>query len=257
MSVDDPVPESIRKVGAMRIFRRTFFTTAAMHVTAAVRAAGPGAGRGVSRFRTTPRVVCGLPDHDYVHGGARGPALGVSLPALLLPVRDAAQDGLLPSGRRAYYYQMDAAELRVDHCSISRVSLAVRDDGYWTLSLRADQNLGDGRIPPLIAVGRPSSSEAASPAPSRVLLPGATATGRFTEHIKRNLFIVKVRGYAAFAIGSALDAPPSRPVLFQLSPPPFWVQRRETIFPKFQDASPEAAEFVRSADRVEVELSYR
>ena len=202
------VPGSNRKVGAMRIFRRTFFATAAMQITAAARAAGIGSRRGISRFRTQPKVVCGLPpDRDYVHGGASGPALAVSTTALMLPVRDAADDGVLPSGQRAYYYQMSQAELRVDHCAISRVALVIRTDGFWKLSLRADQNRRDDRDPTLIAVGRPVVTETTALAPSRVILPGATATSRFSEHIKRNLFIVRVRGYAVYTTETSLDAP--------------------------------------------------
>jgi hypothetical protein len=242
----------------LRIFRRTFFATAAMQITAAARAVGIGSEPGASRFRTRPKVVCGLPPGiDYIHGGPNGPALAVSMTALLLPVRDAAADGVLPSGQRAYAYQMGQAELRVDHCAISRVALVIRTDGFWTLSLRADQNRPEDRDPPLIAVGRPVVTDATSLAPSRVILPGATATTRFTEHIKRNQFIVRVRGYAFAATGSSLDAPPARPVLFQLAPDPFWVQRREPRFEKFQDFDVEIAEYVRSVDRVEIELTYR
>ena len=248
------VPGSNRKVGAMRIFRRTFFATAAMQITAAARAAGIGSRRGISRFRTQPKVVCGLPpDRDYVHGGASGPALAVSTTALMLPVRnDAADDGVLPSGQRAYYYQMSQAELRVDHCAISRVALVIRTDGFWKLSLRADQNRRDDRDPTLIAVGRPVVTETTALAPSRVILPGATATSRFSEHIKRNLFIVRVRGYAVYTTETSLDAPPARPVLFDLAPESFWVQRQEPVFRTFQDVKGEIAEFARSVDRVEI-----
>jgi len=241
----------------MRIFRRTFFATAAMQITAAVRAAGIGSSPGHSRFRTRPKVVCGLPDHDYVHGGPNGPALAVSMTALLLPVRDAATDGVLPSGRTAYAYQMSQAELRVDHCAISRVALVIRTDGIWTLTLRADQNRLEDRDPPLIAVGRPVVTDATSPAPSRVILPGTTATTRFSEHIKRNQFIVRVRGYAFAVTETSFDAPPGRPVLFQLAPEPFWVQKQEPLFKKFQDCDLDVAEYARSVDRVEIELTYR
>lgn len=244
----------------MRIFRRTFFATAALQITAAARAAGIGSRRGASHFRSRPKLACGLPcDVDYVHGGANGPALAVSTTALMLPVHDAPDgaDGVLPSGQRAYYYQMSQAELRVDHCAISRVALVIRTDGLWTLSLRADQNRLEDRDPTLIAVGRPVATDATAPAPSRVILPGATATTRFSEHIKRNLFVVRVRGYPVYTAETSLDAPPARPVLFELAPESFWVQRREPVFRTFQGSRGEVAEFARSVDRVEVELTYR
>ena len=239
----------------MRIGRRTFIAAAVTALTTAVGAAG--SRQTVSRFRTRPKVVCELPDRDYVHGGPSQPALAVSMTAQLLRVPDVPAN-TLPSGHQMYYYQLKQNEVRVDHCSISRVALAIRDDGYWTLSLRADQNLGTAAEGPLVAVGRPTPPQTTTIPQVHHILPGSSPTTKFTAHIKRNLFIVRIRGYPAFRTEAAdAGGPPGRPALFELTPDPFWVQREVPYFPRFQGAEADIAEFYKTIDRVEVELSYR
>jgi hypothetical protein len=239
----------------MRIFRRTFVATVLGSLVSAVRAAG--IRKKHSKFRACANLTSDIPPRDYIHGKAYGPAVALSQTALLVLVPDATPPNTLPSGHRMYYYQLKQAELRVDHCSISRVALAIRDDGYWTLSFRADQNLGLAPDPPLIAVGRPLPSDVAPIARVPGILIGATPPTKFTEHIKRNLFMVRVRGYAAYLAEDDPDGTPGRPVLIDIPAEPFWVQRGVPIFPRFQGTKPEIAEFIRTIDRVEVELSYR
>jgi len=239
----------------MRIHRRTFVTASAM---ALVAAAGADGGRKrLSRFRTTPQVFCDVPERDYVHGGPSQPALAISQTALLVRVPGAVPADTLPSGHKMVYYQLKTNELRVEHCSVSRVSLAIRDDGYWTLSLRADQNARAADDTPLIAAGIPKPvANTTVPQPTPILR-GASPTTKFTVYIKRNLFTVTIRGYTGYLPEGPADGAPGRPVLFQLLPDPFWVQRGVPLFPKFQGTKVEIAEFFRTIDRVEVELSYR
>jgi len=239
----------------MRILRRTFVTAAAM---AFVTAAGAAAGRQrVSRFRTNPQLLCDVPARDYVHGGPTGPALAVSQPALLVRVPGVVPADTLPSSHKMVYYQLKTNEVRVDHCSISRVSLAIRNDGYWILSLRADQNPQTVSATPLVAAGTPTPTAHASVPKPGPALPGASATTKFTEYIKRNLFTIRVRGYTGYLNEGAADGAPGRPVLFELLPSPFWVQKQVPLFPKFEGKKAEIAEFYRSIDRVEIDLSYR
>jgi hypothetical protein len=223
-----------------------------------VTVVGTASGRQrVSRYRTKPQMFCDLPDRDYIHGGPSLPALAMSKTALLVLVPGAVPPDVLPSGRRMVYYQLKQNEVRVEHCSISRVALAIRDDGYWTLSLRADQNLQMFMKTPLVAAGQPMPvADTTVPRPSPIL-PGATPTTKFTDYIKRNLFIVKVRAYTGFLPDTAADGVPGRPVLFQVLPDPFWVQRGVPMFPKFEGQKPEIVAFFNTIDRVEVELSYR
>jgi hypothetical protein len=239
----------------MRILRRTFVTASAM---ALVAAAGADGGRKrLSRYRTTPQVFCDLPDRDYVHGGPSQPALAISQTALLVRVPGVVPADTLPSGHKMVFYQLKQNELRVEHCSISRVSLAIRDDGSWILSLRADQNSQTVAATPLVAVGTPKPTANTSVPKPGTIVPAASPMTKFTDHIKRNLFTVTVRGYTGILTQGALDGAPGRPVLFELLPSPFWVQKQVALFPRFEGTKAEIAEYFKSIDRVEVELSYR
>jgi len=138
------------------------------------------------------------------------------------------------------------------------VALAIRDDGYWILSLRADQNAQTVATTPLVAAGipKPAAANTSVPQPGSIL-PGSSPSTKFTEHIKRNLLTVRVRGYTGFLNDGAADGAPGRPVLFELLPSPFWVQKQVAVFPGFEGKKTEIAEFYRSIDRVEINLSYR
>jgi hypothetical protein len=239
----------------MEVLRRTFLTAAGMAIVAV---AGASDGRKkLSRFRTYPKLVCDVPDRAYVHGGPSQPALGISKIGILVPVADASPADTLPSGHKMYYYQLNQPQLSIDHCSISRVVLSIRDDGYWTLSLRADQNQRSIDDTPLVAVGIPKPPGNTSVPQPGPILPGASPTTKFTDHIKRNLFTIKVRGYAVYRLEEPADGALGRPVLFELLPDPFWVQRQVPDFRRFHGKKAEIAEFCRTIDRVEVELSYR
>jgi hypothetical protein len=155
------------------------------------------------------------------------------------------------------YFQLKQASLVVDHCSISRVALAIQGDGSWALSLRADQNPQFGVDIPLVAAGTPRPPRKAVVPQPRPILPGASPTTKHTVHIKRNLFTVTVRAYGAFSDEANLDASPGRPVLFELTPPPFWVQNGIPVFQEFRDKEELIRKYYDFVDRVEVELSYR
>jgi hypothetical protein len=239
----------------MRFSRRTFVTASAMALVAA--AGADGSRKRISRYRTIPQEFCGLPDRDYIHGGPSQPALAISKRAALVLVPGAVPADTLPNGRQIKFYQLKTNELRVEHCSISRISLAIQDDGYWTLSLRADQNPQTATNTPLVAAGTPKSVAKTTVPQPKPLIRGASPTTKFTDHIKRNLFTVSIRGYTGYLTEGPADAAPGRPVLFQLLPDPFWVQRAVPLFPKFEGMKAEIKDFYKTIDRIEVELSYR
>jgi hypothetical protein len=202
---------------------------------ALVASGAAGEHKPVRRFRTEPQLRCGLPDRDYIHGNQPALALAVSSPVVL--VRSPGPPAMpAPAGAIEYaYYQLAQASVTVDQCSISRVVLTVWDSGDWFLDFRADQNPGTPIRPPLI-------------------LPGSTSPTPYTAHIKRNLFMVRVRGF-----GSALDPDVSlgRPVLYDIAPEPFWVQRGVPMFPRLHGNDRRIKDAFWTTDRVEVELSYR
>jgi hypothetical protein len=250
----DPFCGPVREVTVMQMGRRSFVAAAVTALTTAVGAAGTR--QRSSRLRTIPQVDCNMPEHDYVHAARSQPGLALSQRAELVPVHNPVSPDTLPGGHKMFYYQLKQSEVSVEHCSISRVALAIRDDGYWTLSLRADQNAADETEPPLVAVGRPRPAVTTTVPGVHHILPGSSPTTKFTAHIKRNLFTVKVRGYAAFATEGTLDGSPGRPVLFELAPSPFWVQRQVPAFLKFQGKDPGVLDFFWTIDRVEVELTF-
>jgi hypothetical protein len=239
----------------MRFSRRTFVTASAMALVAA--AGADDSRRRRSRFRTTPQVFCDVPDRDYVHGGPSQPALAVSNTALLVLFPGAVPADTLPNGRQMKYYQLNTTVLAVDHCSISRVSLAIQDDGYWTLSLRADQNAQSAVNTPLVAAATPKPVANTSVPQPKPVLRGASPTTKVTDYIKRNLFTVAIRGYTGYLAQGPADGAPGRPVLFQLLPDAFWVQKGVPLFPKFEGIKGEIKDFYKTIDRLEVELSYR
>jgi hypothetical protein len=142
------------------------------------------------------------------------------------------------------YFQLATNLLANDHCSISRFSLILREDGVWWISLRADQN---PRPPDVI----PAAPAIATKSP----LPPVT---KQTLQIKRNEFIIAVHGYADYALKT--DTPllrVGRPLLFDLNPRPFWVQNGQQQEFRSDGVIPDFSGRFDAIDRVELEFSYR
>jgi hypothetical protein len=132
-------------------------------------------------------------------------------------------------------YQLYTPRLKIDQCEISQVALQLRDDGYWILSLRADQNR------------RPAEEEAAEYNPQL--------------YIKRNQFHVRLRCLGAFK--EAFEKEPGeaalavgRPVLATLEPCAFWVQNGQPRYVRTGDWNACVAENFEDIDRVEIEFFY-
>jgi len=185
-----------------------------------------------------PRIWSGLPIHDYQHGSRSPSKVAVSRSALLVRTIPPG----LPGERQIKLFQLEPPkELEIDHCAITRAALQLDREGYWTLSLRACQN-------------------AVMP-PDQVAAQGEEKKGRiekFTLHLKRNQFFVKLRAYAVFPEAVAdLDKSPGKPVMFTLGPESFWVERGEPLDFHRQYRSGEIAKYFDYIDRVELEFYYR
>jgi hypothetical protein len=140
-------------------------------------------------------------------------------------------------------YQLPVARLQADHCFLSRVGVALHDDGSYQLSFRADQNPRPGPDSPLVATD--FSEE-----------PRLT---RQTAQLKRNLFLVRVRGYTGSGGVSGERPGPDlgRPAVWELPVDPFWVQNGEP-YPGFVSGRSEMVRrYFEYIDRVEVEFTYR
>jgi hypothetical protein len=128
-------------------------------------------------------------------------------------------------------YQLDQPRLEIDHCSVSRVALQLHDNGSWVLSLRGDQN--------------PRQE-------------GEERTFQPRLHLKRNLFVVRIRGYGSFREApTAANMAVGKPELVDLEPVRFWVQNGEPRYLRVGGHDWRIREFFELIDRVELEFFYR
>jgi hypothetical protein len=189
-------------------------------------------------------VRCGLPERPYtrVPPPTSLPALAVSQVAVLLRRTDTPLADPNPAaalGERVAYFQLNQARIQLGHCSISRVAFTARSDGSWTLNLRADQN-------PIVIPGPPEPARDVG---------GSSSVVVATTYIKRNEFLVRVRGYSAFRTPDPdLDSSPGHPLMFDLFVQPFMVQRGVPEFLTFRGVDPALGHDFALLDRVEVEL---
>ena len=219
---------------------------------------------GVTKQHRRARTLGGIPDRDYQHRPVHPTAAAISLTKVLVEARTETgtittppwvvvpQDGppliVEPKQvveqtviqRHAFrYFQLAAPVIRIDHCEISQVVLAVGADGRWTLSLRADQNrqfnggFGDSMV-----------------------IDARTGRPKQTSHIKRNRFHVHLRCFANYSEPTLVPPPLGKPVVAQLRPEPFWVQRDKPYDLKVSDFNPTLAEYFDQLDRVEVVFTY-
>ena len=188
---------------------------------------------GWTRHCTRPRLETGIPIRDYQYRSRSASVMALSKTAIPLEREADARRGLQP--KEIQLFQWDRPSLQIDHCSISRVALQLHDDGSWVLSLRADQN----REPE--EPGTPEERES-----------------RFqTLHLKRNQFVVKLRCYGAYRLEEPrADETTGKPVLFELGPKRFWVQRAQPKDFWFRGNDDDVRRYFDLVDRVEIELFY-
>lgn len=204
---------------------------------------------------THPQLPGGIPVREYQYKRFSQPQRAVSAVGIL--VREpaavaaaAAATGNLPPSVlvmaaattdnpvKAYQF-VDRPRLIIDHCSVSQLSVLLYKSGGWTVSLRADQN--PVQLEPPLLEQRVTTAE-----PVR----------KFTAHLQRNQFVVRIQCYGGNApapVGTLLGPP----VMIPLEPRPFWVQKETPYW--FVDRGSEVGirEYFDSIDHVELEFSYR
>lgn len=147
---------------------------------------------------------------------------------------------VLPS--TAATFQLKDQVIRVDHCTLSEVSVTLYPDGKYVVGFRADQNplASDPRTPALTTAAR-----------------GLTAdTGIEPGQFRRNKFYVTVRGYAADPLGEG-RAGGSKAAVLDLPLDPFWVNRGESYRGLVDGTSEAVRRNYTLVDRVEVDFTYR
>lgn len=137
-------------------------------------------------------------------------------------------------------FQLFDQVLRVDHCSVSGVSVTFYPEGRFVIRFRADQN--------------PLSSDPLTPT-----LRAATnvATSNLDpSQFKRNKFHLTVRGHAADPAGEArLGA--TKAAILELPIEPFWVERGKPFNGFVEGTSESVRRNYKLIDRVELDFTYR
>jgi hypothetical protein len=203
--------------------------------------AGIVSAEGVRYYHVKPKQQCGIP-----------------------PLQIASNAANL--GRRVKEFQFIPTALQIDHCSISRIALFIEDNGHWRLSLQADQNPLVEESTALTTVLPSTTLNTGLPAPGKPALPTAPIRGlpavrlKHTTFLKRNLFVIRVRGLGDFAEPIAVPpAPPAlgKPVLLSLPSIEFWVQNGVQLPLVREGYHEDAITFFDLIDRAEIEFSYR
>jgi hypothetical protein len=208
-----------------------------------VFAIAAGGRAELPRHHARPRALPGVPNYDYRMTVNPPPTVtAMSLPKVAVEPPPGPRGLPRP---KTYAFQFAEARLQVDHCFLSRVAVALHEDGDYQISFRADQN------PQPQPVGVPGDIR--SP-----LRPGEVIeTTLQTSHLKRNLFVVKVRGYAAPQRDGKANLVPAAPALVELPVEPFWVQKGEPYTGNVCGNSWAVAKYFHLIERVEVEFTYR
>jgi hypothetical protein len=244
-------------------------------VVASAVSAGMLGADGARRYHVVPKQLCGIPPADYQPPQPKpvvAPVTGISTVGVVLaPPTKAAMSLAIPGATRqpsvrTKYFQFIPTTLVIDHCSISRIALYIQDDGRWRLSLEADQNPLIDTATALTTVQPSTTLNAPLPTTSKPVLPTApirgfpTGSAKDTAFIKRNLFVIRLRGLGDFSEGIANPPVPSaigKPVLFATPPIKFWVQNGVPYSLVVGAALPDVRASFDQIDRVEIEFSYR
>lgn len=205
-------------------------------------AACASAGRAEwPRHVAKPKALPGVPGYDYRPSDVRPAPTVTALSLDKVTLTPAAQLGQ-PGRKGTQMYQLGQTRLQVDHCFLSRVAVAIHETGEFQISFRADQNPQQGTDDPR------------SP-----LKPGERLEVPLqTSQLKRNTFVVKVRGYAGVpAAPGRPNPPPGAPAVVEFPPMEFVVQRGEPASKTFSGVSAAVEKYFPLVDRIEVEFTYK
>ena len=192
------------------------------------------------RHVAKPRTLPGVPGYDYRPSNVRPAPTATAISLEKVNVTPAPLPGA-PARMTTQVYQLGQARLQVNHCFLSRVAVAFHENGEFQISFRADQNPQPGDDPrsPL----KPGE---------RLDLPLQTT------QLKRNTFVVKVRGYAGMPLNPGRpNLVPGAPAVVEFPPMEFVVQRGEPASKTFGGYSAAVEKYFPLVDRIEVEFTYK
>lgn len=192
------------------------------------------------RHVAKPKCLPGIPGYDYRPSEVRPAATATAISLPRVPATPATLPGQPPRVQSAVY-QMGQARLQVDHCFLSRAAVALHESGEYQISFRADQN------PQPVADLRSPLKEGER-----------LETTLQTTQLKRNTFVVKVRGYAGIGTDTARpNLLVSAPAVVEFPPMEFVVQRGEPASKAYSGTSAAVAKYFPLIDRIEVEFTYK
>ena len=125
---------------------------------------------------------------------------------------------VMPVPTEAATFALKERSLRVDHCSVSGVSVTLYPDGKYTVSFKAEM--------------------------------GAALA------LKRNLFLLTVRGYANDPLGETKGSA-TKAAVIQIPMEPFWVNRSEPYTGFIEGSSDAVKRNYKWIDRVDMDFTYR
>lgn len=196
-------------------------------------------GAGLCGHHVRSRYQCGIPKRNYQYKSQSATKVAISKTAIPQTPRPQSEDPNLPPRGDIKTFQLAERTIKLNQCSLSNVAVMLQKDGWMTLSFRADQN------------PRPSTAPGSA-------IESVESTETLTSFIKRNEFFVSIRGNGDFSVDEPDPAKtPGKPVLFQHSVKPFWVQREKPYFFFRRIKLPAAKEYYDLIDRIEVEFYYR
>lgn len=158
-------------------------------------------------------------------------------------------------------YQLLETRLKADHCYLSRVAVAFHADGAFQITFRADQNpqVGDDIRSPLRTGDRTDAVLRTGERPETTVRQAERAdTVLQTGQLRRNQFVVRVRGYASYPAKGTLPAlGVTPPALVEFPIEPFWVRKGEPYSGFVTGRSDAVRKYFTAIDRIEVEFTYR
>lgn len=146
----------------------------------------------------------------------------------------------LPTPTSAATFNLLDQVIRVDHCTVSRVSVTLYPDGKYVIAFRADQNppASDPLTPTLKARGT------------------GLDTGLDPAQFRRNKFTLTVRGYAADPLGER-GTRGTKAAVLDLPVEPFWVNRGQAYHGLVEGSSEAVRRNYKLVERVDVDFTYR
>jgi hypothetical protein len=191
-----------------------------------------------------PKPLPGVPGYDYRPADSKPAPTVTAVSLAKIDVTPAPPAG--KERRKAtLVYQLQETRMQADHCFLSRVAVALNEDGSYQISFRADQNPQPG-------------NDIRSP-----LKPGEQLNLPLqTSQLKRNTFVVKVRGYAAAQVGQGkVNLAPAAPVLIEFPTMVFVVERGVPASKFYSEMTGPTSAVVEKyfplIDRIEVEFTYK